>query len=140
MLRSFQMNTVVLFILRLVEKKKAFIVKKCNSSDHYWLQNKLQCECKSCKFRTTLRSGTIMHGSNLKFRIWYLAMAFMSFSKKGISAKELQRQLGYKRYDTIWLLMHKIRKAMGSRDARYTFKGTLELDEGVFRESDLRKD
>lgn len=35
-----------------------------------------------------------MHGSNLKLRIWYLAMAFMSFSKKGISAKELQRQLG----------------------------------------------
>lgn len=73
-------------------EQEGVFCKKCNSSNHYWLQNKLQWECKSCKFRTTLRSGTIMHGSNLKFRIWYLAMAFMSFSKKGISAKELQRQ------------------------------------------------
>lgn len=49
----------------------------------------------------TLRSETIMHDSNLKFRIWYLSMVLISFRKKGISAKEIQRQLGYKRYDTI---------------------------------------
>ena len=70
-------------------EKEGVICKKCNSKEHYWLKNKNQWECKTCKFRTTLRSGTIMHGSNLKLRIWYLAMAFMSFSKKGISAKKL---------------------------------------------------
>jgi len=116
-------------------EKEGVFCKKCNSSDHYWLQNKLQWECKSCNFRTTLRSGTIMHGSNLKFRIWYLAMAFMSFSKKGISAKELQRQLGYKRYDTIWLLMHKIRGAMGKRDDLYSLKDMIEFDEGYFEKA-----
>jgi len=35
-----------------------------------------------------------MQGSNLGLYQWYLAMAFMSFSKKGISASELQRQMG----------------------------------------------
>ncbi len=116
-------------------EQEGVFCKKCNSKEHYWLQNKLQWECKVCKFRTTLRSGTIMHGSHLKFRLWYLAMAFMSFSKKGISAKELQRQLRYKRYDTIWLLMHKIRGAMGKRDNLYTLKDMIEFDEGYFEKA-----
>ena len=120
-------------------EKEGLICKKCNSKDHYWLKNKNQWECKACKFRTTLRSGTIMHGSNLKLRIWYLAMAFMSFSKKGISAKELQRQLGYNRYDTIWLLMHKIRDAMGKRDNLYSLKDMVEFDEGYFEKATSEK-
>lgn len=59
----------------------------------------------------------------------------MSFSKKGISAKELQRQLDYKRYDTIWALMHKIRKAMGQRDNLYTLKDAVEFDECYFEKA-----
>jgi hypothetical protein len=43
----------------------------------------------------------------------------MNNTKKGISAVEMQRQLGHKRYDTIWAMMYKIRKAMGNRDAKY---------------------
>ena len=60
-----------------------------------------------------------MENAKLPFRKWYLAMAFMSFSKKGLSATELQRQLGHKRYEPIWFMMHMIRKAMGNRDALY---------------------
>jgi len=59
-------------------------------------------------------------------------MAFMSSTKKGISALEMQRQLGHKRYRTIWVLMHKIRFGMGKRDDRYVLDGTIELDEGYF--------
>ena len=124
---------------KLSREKEGVLCKKCNSQEHYWLKNKRQWECKHCKFRTTLKSGTIMHGSNLKFRTWYLAMAFMSFSKKGISAMELQRQLGYKRYDTIWLLMHKIRSAMGKRDNLYTLKDMIEFDEGYFEKATSEK-
>lgn len=59
-------------------------------------------------------------------------MAFMSSTKKGISALEMQRQLGHKRYRTIWVLMHKIRYGMGKRDEKYTLEGSVELDEGYF--------
>jgi hypothetical protein len=71
-----------------------------------------------------------MENSNLPVRTWYMAMAFMSFSKKGISASELQRQLGHSRYATIWSLMHRIRDAMGKRDSRYGLSGMVEFDEG----------
>ncbi len=106
--------------------------KKCECTTHYWLKNKWQWQCKDCKFRTTLRSGTIMESSNLPFLLWYKCIAFMTMSKKGISALEMQRQLGHKRYDTVWLMMHKIRSAMGLRDDLYKLEGMVELDEGYF--------
>ena len=106
--------------------------KNCGSSEHYWLKAKWQWQCISCSFRTTLRSGTVMENSNLPVRTWYLTMAFMTFSKKGISASELQRQLNHKRYDTVWSLMHRIRNAMGNRDAMYGLKGMIEFDEAYF--------
>ena len=74
----------------------------------------------------------MMENSNLPIRTWYLAMVFMSYTKKGLSAKELQRQLGHKRYDTVWSLMHRIRNAMGNRDALYTLEGMIEFDEAYF--------
>ncbi len=77
-------------------------------------------------------SGTIMQNSNLSFLIWYKAMFLMSTTKKGFSAKEIQKQLGLKRYEPVWAMVHKLRKAMGNRDARYTLEGMIEFDEGYF--------
>ncbi len=62
-------------------------------------------------------------------------MAFMTYSKKTISAAELQRQLNHPKYDTVWRLMHKIRSAMGKRDALYQLEGAIEFDEGYFEKA-----
>ena len=75
--------------------------KHCSSERHYWLRAKWQWQCIECGFRTTLKSGSIMEGSKVSVRTWYLAMAFMTFSKKSISASELQRQLDHPKYDTV---------------------------------------
>ena len=112
--------------------KQGVICKKCGHTEHYWKQDKWSYECKSCKFRTTLRSGTIMQSSNLPFLVWYRSMFLLSTTKKGFSAKEIQRHLGLKRYEPVWAMVHKIRKAMGNRDARYTLEGMIEMDEGYF--------
>lgn len=117
---------------KLQREKEGVFCKKCNDSSHYWLKSKSQWECKSCKFRTGLKSGSMMANSNLPVRTWYLAMLFMTFTKKGISAKELQRQLNHNRYDTIWSLMHRIRNAMGNRDNLYTLNDMVEFDEGYY--------
>lgn len=113
-------------------EEEGLVCKKCGCTDHYWLKNKWQWQCKSCDFRTTLRSGTIMESSNLPFIMWFKCIALMTMSKKGISAKEMQRQLGHRRYDTVWLLMHKVRSVMGCRDDLYKLEGMVELDEGYF--------
>lgn len=114
---------------------QGIICKKCGCQKHYWLESKWQWQCSNCRFRTTLRSGTIMESAKLSFHKWYLCMAFMSSTKKGISALEMQRQLGHKRYGTIWRLMHKIREGMGKRDSLYQLNGEIEFDEGYFEQA-----
>jgi len=79
-----------------------------------------------------LRSGTIMESSKLSFMSWYKTIFLLSTTKKGFSSKEIQRQLGLKRYEPVWAMVHKLRKAMGQRDDRYTLEGMIEMDEGYF--------
>ena len=117
---------------KLLREREGIVCKQYGGMRHCWLKGKFQWQCANCDFRTTLRSGTMMEHSNLPIRKWYLAMAFMSFSKKGISATELQRQLNHKRYEPIWRMMHKIRAAMGQRDSNYQLEGMIEFDEGYF--------
>lgn len=106
--------------------------RKCGGSDHYWKRDKWSYECKRCKYRTSLRCGTIMENSNLGFLVWYQTMFLMSCTKKGFSAKEIQKQLGMKRYEPVWLMVQKLRTAMGNRDSRYTLEGMVEFDEAYF--------
>jgi transposase-like protein len=98
--------------------------KKCGHCQHYWLSKKWQWECKSCHFRTTLKSGTALQHAHLSFRKWYLCITLMVGTKKSISAKEMQRQLSHSRYRTIWFMMQKIRMAMG-KDEMERFCGSF---------------
>src|ERR1039457_6602694 len=115
------------------------VCKKCGSTDHYWKQDKWQYECKKCKFRTTLRSGTVMQSSKLPFQDWYIAMHLITSTKKSFSAKEIQRQLGRKRYQPVWEMLHKLRSVMGLRDGEYKIEGEIELDEGFFETVDVER-
>ena len=112
--------------------KEGVTCQHCGSHDVVWLESKQQYQCKHCRHRTTLRSGTVMHGSKLPFRYWFIAMHLLTATKKSISAEELQRQLGHNRYQPVWELMHKLRSVMGKRNDKYTLKGCIELDEGFF--------
>lgn len=104
----------------------------CKCTDHYWKKDKWQYECKKCGKRTTLRSGTAMHGSRLPFRHWFIAMHLLTSTKKSFSALELQRQLGHNRYEPVWSMLHKLREVMGRRDGEYELSGVIELDDGFF--------
>ncbi len=123
-----------------LREKEGIICKKCGGTSHYWKSDKMSFECKKCKFRTSLRSGTVMEHSRLPFRYWLLAIHLMTSTKKSISALEMQRQLGHKFYEPIWEMMHKIRLMMGKRDANYVLDDTVELDEGFFTQVKESKD
>ncbi len=114
------------------QRDKIGITCKCGHKEHYWIKSIWSYECKKCRSRTSLRSGTIMQSSNLPFLVWYKTMFLLSATKKGFSSREIQRQLGLKRYEPVWAMVHKLRKAMGKRDDRYTLEGMIEMDEGYF--------
>ncbi len=112
--------------------KQGVKCKKCQHQEHYWISTREQYQCKKCKHRTPLRSGTLLHGTQLPYYYWYFAMMMLTSTKKSYSALEIQRQLGHLYYEPIWYMLHKIRYAMGKRDDKYMLFNELELDEVFF--------
>jgi transposase-like protein len=85
--------------------------------------------CGDCKGQFTVRVNTVMHDSHLPIRIWLMAFSIMCSAKKGISALQLQRQLGFGSYKTAWHLCHRIRHAMKQEPLKGLLEGTVMVDE-----------
>ncbi|MEZ5850415.1 MAG: IS1595 family transposase [Hyphomicrobiaceae bacterium] len=69
-------------------------------------------QCNSCREHFTVTVGTVMESSHLPLTKWALAFHKMAASKKGMSAKQMQRELNLGSYRTAWFLCHRIREAM----------------------------
>lgn len=113
-------------------EQQGIVCRQCGSLRHHWIEAENRWRCKDCKQPMGLKTGTVMENSNLGYRVWLWALYLMSLTKKGFSALEMQRLLGHKRYEPIWLLMQKIRMSMGHRDDQYRLEGFVEMDEGFF--------
>jgi transposase-like protein len=86
-------------------------------------------KCKDCRKPFTVTIGTVMERSHVALHKWVLAAHFMSASKKGMSALQLQRMMGTN-YETAWFLFHRLREAA-------TIAGSGPLGgEGKFVEAD----
>ena len=73
--------------------------------------------------------GTIFEGTHIPIRKWLMAFHLVCSSKKGISALQLQRNLGLKSYKSAWHMAHRIRHAMRSEPLQGMLKGVVEVDE-----------
>jgi hypothetical protein len=85
-------------------------------------------ECAGCAKQTSVTAGTIMHGSKLPLTVWFWAAYLMATHSNGISARQLQGQLGLGSYKTAWLLCAKLRRAMVASE-RNPLAGIVEVDE-----------
>ena len=122
---------------RAERERLGIVCKKCGCSDHYWKRDRESFQFKKCGKRITLRSGTVLENSNLPYLHWFKAMHLLTSTRKTFSALEIQRQLNHKSYEAIWSMLHKIREAMGKRDARYKLTEYIELDDGFFETIDI---
>lgn len=86
-----------------------------------------QFDCDSCRYRFSVKAGTIFHDSHLPLWKWFLATYMMVESKKGMSANQLKRTLKVS-YKTAWYLCHRIRAAMKD-DTPVKLEGIVEIDE-----------
>lgn len=73
-------------------------------------------------------AGTAMHRSKVPVQSWFAAAYHVATFTPGISAVQLQRQLGLKSNDTAWYLLHRLRKGMVN-DMRSKISGLVEADE-----------
>lgn len=63
----------------------------------------------------------------------------MTNTKKGLSARDMQRQLGHKCYTTIWAIMYRICTRMGKRELRSSLKDMVEFYEGFIEKAFSKK-
>ncbi len=102
---------------------------RCSSTSVSRIQGRGQLDCNACRYRFSVKAGTIFHDSHLPLWKWFLATYTMMESKKGVSANQLKRELDVS-YKTAWYLCHRIRNAMAqARESALPLNGTLEADE-----------
>src|SRR5207248_1344532 len=84
--------------------------------------------CTYCGHHIHPTAGTIFHKSSTSLHLWFYAMFMMVSTRCGISAKQLERELGVT-YKTAWRMFHLIRNELMVQDNDEPFGGEVELDE-----------
>jgi transposase-like protein len=85
-------------------------------------------QCNDCREQFTVTVGTVLEDSHIPLAKWVKGFHLMCSSKKGISALQLQRNLGLGSYRTAWHMAHRIRYAMKCETAP-VLTGKVEVDE-----------
>jgi predicted RNA-binding Zn-ribbon protein involved in translation (DUF1610 family) len=106
-----------------------FVCPGCGKRKAWRLQTKpWTWECAGCGKQTSVTAGTIMHHSKLPLTTWFWAAYLMATHSNGISALQLQRQLGLGSYKSAWLMGAKLRCSMVAA-GRSPLAGLVEVDE-----------
>jgi transposase-like protein len=94
-------------------------------ADHW---NCYSCSPNSVGYRFSVLVGTIFENTNKPLRDWFRVMHMMLTSKKGISALQVYRVMGFGSYNTALLMCNKIRVALGNVEFQQLV-GYVEVDE-----------
>ena len=106
-----------------------FVCPTCGHEKGWALRRKAHTfECAGCRRQTSVTAGTILHASKLPLTVWFWAAYLMATHSNGISALQLQKQLGIGSYRSAWLLAHKLRASMVDPE-RNPLSGLVEIDE-----------
>ncbi len=106
---------------------QGFVCPHCQH-DRSWTDKRSLLRCTECGHQTSITAGTIFHGTRKPLRLWFHVMWWMMSQKTGASAKNLQHTMGFRRYETAWTWLHKLRHVM-IRPCRDRLNGTVEVDE-----------
>lgn len=105
-----------------------FKCPRCGHGRSYRIRKHRRWQCVECRYQVSLTAGTILHNTRTPLTVWFWAAYLMVTDKRGISALLLQQQLGLRRYETAWMLLHKLRRAMVNA-TRERLHGEVEIDD-----------
>lgn len=107
---------------------EGFACPRCGFREAYVIEKRRLFQCAACRRQTSAIAGTVMHRTRTPLPVWFWAARLMTTLTPGISALQLQRQLGLASYQTAWTLCHKLR-AGTVRPGREKLHGVVEVDE-----------
>lgn len=104
--------------------------KDCSCGGTYSkIKDRKQYQCSKCRFQIAPTAGTIFHKSATPLTTWFYALFVFSNAKSGISAKELERQIGVT-YKCAYRMLKQIREALTQDNDK--LDGDVETDTGFF--------
>lgn len=107
------------------------VCPRCSGVEHYHLETRALWKCKACSKQFSLTSGTIFHSRKLSLRDILGAIAIFTNGAKGYPALQLARDLGCD-YKSCFVLLHKMREAIGLARNEGALKGNVEIDGAYF--------
>jgi transposase-like protein len=112
--RMFPDEAACLSYLRELRWPSGFVCESCGSvGEPFTLTTRPRVvKCRACERETSVTAGTILHGTKTSLLAWFWAAYLVATQTSGISALELQKQLGIADYETAFALLHKLRAAM----------------------------
>jgi len=113
--------------LCLVKWPDGFSCPHCGGREA-WKPQRLILKCKSCHRYVSVTAGTIFQDRRKSLRVIFQAIWYVVTQKQGASALDIQRVFGLGSYETAWLWLHKLRRAM-VRPGRDKLSGAVEVDE-----------
>jgi len=106
--------------------------EKCQRATKYHRDaGRKSYSCQWCGHHVHPTAGTIFHKSATPLRLWYYAVFLMAQTRCGISAKQLERELGVT-YKTAWRMFNKIRAMLSDDKDNEPMSGTVEADETYY--------
>lgn len=106
---------------------------RCGSDRVYELKTmEFKWECPDCReggaYRFSHLVGTIFENTNKDLREWFRVIHLMLTSKKGMSALQIMRYMGFGSYKTAWYMCHRVRAALQDKEFN-KLMGIVEVDE-----------
>src|SRR5271167_4698537 len=93
-----------------------------------WSWQCYECDPKGESYRFSHLVGTIFENTNKSLREWFRVIHLMLTSKKGMSALQIHRMMGFGSYRTAWHMCHRIRAGLADKGFR-KLMGVVEVDE-----------
>ena len=103
---------------------------RCGSKRVWTIRDGTTFECAACDHQTSLTSGTVLEKTRKPLKMWFRAVFEISTRRTGISAKDLQRIMGFGSYETAWTCLHKLRASM-VRKEREPLRPFVQVDEAL---------
>jgi transposase-like protein len=108
---------------------EGFRCPRCGGEKSWPLEGRWVQQCQACAYQSSPTAGTLLHRSHFSLREWFWAAYLVATHTPGMSATQLQRQMGCS-YKTAWYLLHRLRRAMVS-GTRSRLSGSVEADEAI---------
>jgi hypothetical protein len=103
---------------------------RCNGTRVWAFRGGIRDECAACGHQASLTSGTVLEKTRKPLKIWIRAIFEILTRRTGISAKDLQRFMGFGSYETAWTWLRKRRSAMVRSDSE-SLGPFVEMDEAL---------